>query len=106
MPFAPFSRGLGAEEIVVAYNGADGVAAAEQSELDLALVDIGLPDRSGLSHNKLLIAFVVMGGLVGVWSCNGPFGFERTVSGPTRSELQARFSTLGVEVLVGPAIWL
>jgi DNA-binding NarL/FixJ family response regulator len=43
---------LGAEEIVVADNGSDGVAAARQTELDLALVDIGLPDRSGLSVGR------------------------------------------------------
>jgi DNA-binding NarL/FixJ family response regulator len=43
---------LGAEEIVVAYNGSDGVAAARQTELDLALVDLGLPDRSGLSVGR------------------------------------------------------
>jgi DNA-binding NarL/FixJ family response regulator len=45
----PTLRHLGAEEIVVAYNGSDGVAAAKRNELDIALVDIGLPDRSGLS---------------------------------------------------------
>jgi len=45
----PTLQHLGAEEIVVAYNGSDGVAAAKRTELDIALVDIGLPDRSGLS---------------------------------------------------------
>lgn len=43
---------LGADEIVVAYNGSDGVAAAKRSKLDVALVDIGLPDRSGLSVGR------------------------------------------------------
>lgn len=43
---------LGADEIVVAYNGSDGVAAAKRTELDVALVDIGLPDRSGLSVGR------------------------------------------------------
>jgi two-component system nitrate/nitrite response regulator NarL len=48
----PTLLGLGAEEIVVAYTGSDGVAAAKRSELDVALVDIGLPDRSGLSVGR------------------------------------------------------
>ena len=48
----PTLLGLGAEDIVVAYTGSDGVAAAKRSELDVALVDIGLPDRSGLSVGR------------------------------------------------------
>jgi DNA-binding NarL/FixJ family response regulator len=48
----PTLQHLGAEEIVVAYNGSDGVAAAKRNELDIALVDIGLPDRSGLSVGR------------------------------------------------------
>jgi two-component system nitrate/nitrite response regulator NarL len=48
----PTLLGLGAEEIVAAYTGSDGVAAAKRSELDVALVDIGLPDRSGLSVGR------------------------------------------------------
>ena len=48
----PTLLGLGAEEIVVAYTGSDGVAAAKRSEVDVALVDIGLPDRSGLSVGR------------------------------------------------------
>jgi DNA-binding NarL/FixJ family response regulator len=48
----PTLQHLGAEEIVVAYNGSDGVAAAKRTELDIALVDIGLPDRSGLSVGR------------------------------------------------------
>jgi two-component system, NarL family, nitrate/nitrite response regulator NarL len=43
---------LGADEIVVAYNGSDGVAAAKRTGLDVALVDIGLPDRSGLTVGR------------------------------------------------------
>lgn len=43
---------LGAEEIVVAYTGSEGVLAARRRELDVALVDIGLPDRSGLSVGR------------------------------------------------------
>ena len=48
----PTLQHLGAEEIVVAYNGSDGVAAAKRNTLDIALVDIGLPDRSGLSVGR------------------------------------------------------
>jgi DNA-binding NarL/FixJ family response regulator len=48
----PTLQHLGAEEIVVAYNGSDGVVAAKRNELDIALVDIGLPDRSGLSVGR------------------------------------------------------
>lgn len=48
----PTLLGLGADDIVVAYTGSDGVAAAKRSELDVALVDIGLPDRSGLSVGR------------------------------------------------------
>lgn len=48
----PTLLGLGAEDIVVAYTGSDGVAAAKRSELDVVLVDIGLPDRSGLSVGR------------------------------------------------------
>ena len=48
----PTLLGLGAEDIVVAYTGSDGVAVAKRSELDVALVDIGLPDRSGLSVGR------------------------------------------------------
>ena len=48
----PTLLGLGAEDIVVAYTGSDGVAAAKRSEVDVALVDIGLPDRSGLSVGR------------------------------------------------------
>jgi len=48
----PTLLGLGAEDIVVAYTGSYGVAAAKRSELDVALVDIGLPDRSGLSVGR------------------------------------------------------
>ena len=48
----PTLLGLGAEDVVVAYTGSDGVAAAKRSELDVALVDIGLPDRSGLSVGR------------------------------------------------------
>jgi len=48
----PTLLGLGAEDIVVAYTGSDGVAAAKRTELDVALVDIGLPDRSGLSVGR------------------------------------------------------
>lgn len=48
----PTLLGLGAEDIVVAYTGSDGVSAAKRSELDVALVDIGLPDRSGLSVGR------------------------------------------------------
>jgi two-component system nitrate/nitrite response regulator NarL len=48
----PTLIGLGADDIVVAYTGSDGVAAAKRSEVDVALVDIGLPDRSGLSVGR------------------------------------------------------
>lgn len=48
----PTLLGLGADDIVVAYTGSDGVAVAKRSELDVALVDIGLPDRSGLSVGR------------------------------------------------------
>jgi len=48
----PTLLGLGAEDTVVAYTGSDGVAVAKRSELDVALVDIGLPDRSGLSVGR------------------------------------------------------
>ncbi len=48
----PTLLGLGADDIVVAYTGSDGVAAAKRSEVDVALVDIGLPDRSGLSVGR------------------------------------------------------
>jgi len=48
----PTLLGLGADDIVVAYTGSDGVAAAKRSELDVVLVDIGLPDRSGLSVGR------------------------------------------------------
>jgi two-component system nitrate/nitrite response regulator NarL len=48
----PTLFGLGADDIVVAYTGSDGVAAAKRSEVDVALVDIGLPDRSGLSVGR------------------------------------------------------
>jgi DNA-binding NarL/FixJ family response regulator len=46
---------LGAEEIVVAHTGSEGVQAAKRRELDVALVDIGLPDRSGLSVGREII---------------------------------------------------
>jgi two-component system, NarL family, nitrate/nitrite response regulator NarL len=48
----PTLLGLGADDIVVAYTGSDGVAAAKRREVDVALVDIGLPDRSGLSVGR------------------------------------------------------
>jgi two-component system, NarL family, nitrate/nitrite response regulator NarL len=51
----PTLLGLGADDIVVAYTGSDGVAAAKRSEVDVALVDIGLPDRSGLSVGREII---------------------------------------------------
>jgi two-component system nitrate/nitrite response regulator NarL len=45
----PIVEGLGASEIVVATTGGAGVDEARGHAPDLVLVDIGLPDRSGLS---------------------------------------------------------
>lgn len=45
---------LGASDVAVAHTGADGVAIARRGGIDAAIVDIGLPDRSGLSVGREL----------------------------------------------------
>jgi two-component system nitrate/nitrite response regulator NarL len=45
----PIVEDLGASDVVVATTGRAGIDAARGHEPDLVLVDIGLPDRSGLS---------------------------------------------------------
>jgi two-component system nitrate/nitrite response regulator NarL len=48
----PTLRRLGATEILVAHTGADGLAVARRGGIDVAMVDLGLPDRSGMSVGR------------------------------------------------------
>jgi two-component system nitrate/nitrite response regulator NarL len=48
----PYLERLGATEVLVAHTGADAIAMVRSEPVDAALVDIGLPDRSGLSVGR------------------------------------------------------
>jgi two-component system, NarL family, nitrate/nitrite response regulator NarL len=52
----PIVEGLGASDVAVATTGHAGVDAAREVPPDLVLVDIGLPDRSGLSVATEILA--------------------------------------------------
>jgi two-component system, NarL family, nitrate/nitrite response regulator NarL len=52
----PIVEGLGASDVVVATTGRAAVESARGREPDLVLVDIGLPDRSGLSVASEILA--------------------------------------------------
>ena len=51
----PAIEGLGATEILIAANAAEGLAFARLMQPDVILLDLGLPDRSGLSVGREML---------------------------------------------------
>jgi two-component system nitrate/nitrite response regulator NarL len=48
----PTLERMGATHVIVAHTAADAIAAARRGNIDVAIVDLGLPDRSGMSVGR------------------------------------------------------